>query len=686
MQQFDIFFDHILMLPVLEVTGNLDGPILSLASLSNLGLLSNMASDRSQLNLDQDVLRELVSGTASAVGEDFFDTLVQHLARAMHTKCAWITEWLPDQRMLRALSFWAGNRRIYDFVYSVEGTPCGAVVEGGDFLHVPDRVIELYPTDPDLEPLGAVSYMGVALRDTDGRVLGHLAIMHDKPLLEDPRATAIFNIFAGRAAAELRRLRRDQELRERELKMSRLINSAKDAIIELDSDLSITRLNRAAERTFGCKEIHVLGRRFDAFLTPEAYSRLTHFIGELARRPDDQRSLWITEGIEALGADRTRFPAEATISSYDLNRQTFYTLILRNVNELLQAEAEIRSLKDETAYLRTQVKAFQGSDEILGESKTLRHILADVERVAKNNTTVLIFGETGTGKELIARAIHQKSPRAEKPLVKVNCAAIAANLQESEFFGHERGAFTGATQRRVGRFKLADGGTIFLDEVGEMPLDLQAKLLRVLQEGEFEPVGSSNTEKINVRVIAATNRDMEKMVQEGTFRRDLLYRLNVFPIFMPPLRERGDDIILLAEAFLRRLVNIGHRSALRLTQDCKARLKNYDWPGNIRELENVIERAVITSRDGRTLNLDRALPVVEGSGSNQTPMSLEQFHAPEQILTSTEMIKLERQNIIRALDAANWKVSGKDGAAERLGLHPSTLSSRIRTLGIARPR
>ena len=193
-------------------------------------------------------------------------------------------------------------------------------------------------------------------------------------------------------------------------------------------------------------------------------------------------------------------------------------------------------------------------------------------------------------------------------MIKVNCAAIATNLQESEFFGHERGAFTGATQRRVGRFKLADGGTIFLDEVGEMPLDLQAKLLRVLQEGEYEPVGSSTTEKIDVRVIAATNRDLEKMVKDGTFRRDLLYRLNVFPLHMPSLRERGDDTVLLAEAFLRRFLKRGHRSTMRLTEDCKVRLKGYDWPGNIRELENVIERAVITSKDGRTLNLDRALP------------------------------------------------------------------------------
>jgi PAS domain S-box-containing protein len=644
-----------------------------------------MASDQSPLNLDQDVLRELVSGTASAIGEEFFDTLVEHLAKAMGTKCAWVTEWFPDERKLRTLSFWADNRRVNDYVYHVAGTPCEPVVEGRDFLHVPDRVMDLYPTDPDLETLGAVSYMGIALRDTDRRVLGHLALLHDKPLPEDPRATAIFNIFAGRAAAELCRLRRDRDLQERELKMSRLINSAKDSIIELDSELSITRLNRAAERVFGCKEPNVIGRHFDSFLTRESYGRLTDFIRELAQRPDDERSLWITDGIEALGADGTTFPGEATISSYDLNRQTFYTLILRNVNELLQAEEKIRSLKDETAYLRTQIETLRGSDEILGESDALRHILADVERVAKNNTTVLIFGETGTGKELIARAIHQQSSRAEKPLIKVNCAAIAANLQESEFFGHERGAFTGATQRRVGRFKLANGGTIFLDEVGEMPLDLQAKLLRVLQEGEYEPVGSSSTEKVDVRVITATNQDLEKMVKDGDFRRDLLYRLNVFPIHVPPLRERGDDIVLLAEAFLRKFVKRGHRSALRLTDDCKVRLKSYDWPGNIRELENVIERAVITSKDGRTLNLDRALPEA-ASGSRQPPVSTEPNHEPERILTSTEMNELERKNILRALDATSWRVSGSDGAAERLGLHPSTLSSRMRALGIERPR
>ena len=644
-----------------------------------------MALNQSGPHLEQHILQELVSGTATAIGEEFFDTLVEHVARAMETKYAWVTEWHPEERRLYALSFWGQNRHIRDYAYDVDGTPCEPVVEGGDLLHVPDRVIELYPVDPDLAPLGAVSYMGIPLRDVDRGILGHLAIMHDQPLLDNPRATAIFEIFAGRAAAELSRLRRDRDLRERELKLSRLINSVKDSIVEFDSDLSITRFSRAAERTFGCKESQVVGSRLDSFLSHPSVERLKQFVQQLGQRPEEERSLWITDGIEAKEQNGSTFPAEATISSYTINHQHYYTLVLRNVNELLQAEAAIRSLKDETAYLRNQIETLQGSGEILGESQALRQVLADVERVAQNMTTVLITGETGTGKELIARAIHRRSPRANKPLVKVNCAAIAANLQESEFFGHERGAFTGATQPRVGRFKLADGGTIFLDEVGEMPLDLQAKLLRVLQEGEYEPVGSSTTEKVEVRVIAATNRDLEQMVEDGIFRKDLLYRLNVFPIHIPSLRERGDDLVLLAEAFLRRLAKRGPTSAIRLTEDCKVRLKRYDWPGNIRELENVIERAVITSKDGRTLNLSRALP--EGIPLSQyTPVEAATSSQPQRLLTITELNELERQNILLALKLSNWKISGKDGAAERLGLHPSTLSSRIRALGIERSR
>jgi transcriptional regulator with GAF, ATPase, and Fis domain len=301
-------------------------------------------------------------------------------------------------------------------------------------------------------------------------------------------------------------------------------------------------------------------------------------------------------------------------------------------------------------------------------------VLADVDRVAATDATVLVTGETGTGKELIARAIHRKSARAKGPLVTVNCAAIPGNLQESELFGHEKGAFTGALQRRDGRFKLADKGTLFLDEVGEMPPELQAKLLRVLQEGEFEPLGSPRTLRVDVRVVAATNKDLAQMAREGTFRADLLYRLDVFPLHLPPLRERGEDVALLAEAFARGFAKRRGRAVAPLSPDDKARLRRYDWPGNVRELQNVIERALITSRDGRTLNLDRALP--EASAPIAAPAD------PERVLTVTELEDLERRNVERALAAAGWKISGEDGAARLLGLNPNTLASRMKRLGI----
>jgi transcriptional regulator with GAF, ATPase, and Fis domain len=298
---------------------------------------------------------------------------------------------------------------------------------------------------------------------------------------------------------------------------------------------------------------------------------------------------------------------------------------------------------------------------------------------------VLIFGETGTGKELIARAIHAASRRRDRALVTINCAAIPAALMESEFFGHERGAFTGATQRRQGRFALADGGTVFLDEVGELSLDLQAKLLRVLQEGEFSPVGSSQTRRVDVRILAATNRDLGQAVKDGTFRDDLYYRLNVFPIRVPPLRERGHDIVLLAAAFATKFAQRMGRRIEPLTEECKRRLKAYSWPGNVRELQNVIERAVITARDWR-LNLDRALP-----GGNEVARMAQMREAAveaesERVLQIRDLQQLERKNILKALEVTGWRVAGKDGAAALLGMNPSTLNSRIRALKIQRQR
>jgi transcriptional regulator with GAF, ATPase, and Fis domain len=322
-----------------------------------------------------------------------------------------------------------------------------------------------------------------------------------------------------------------------------------------------------------------------------------------------------------------------------------------------------------------------GFEDIVGRSPALLSALRAVCQVAPTHATVLITGESGTGKELIARAIHRHSRRCDGPLVKVNCAAVPAALIESEFFGHERGAFTGATSRREGRFALAHGGTIFLDEVGELPLELQAKLLRVLQEGEFEPVGTSRTRRVNVRVVAATNRDLHAEVRAGRFREDLFYRLDVFPVQLPPLRERPGDIRLLVEAFVERLARQLQRSFAPPERECLRLLEAYAWPGNVRELQNVVERAAITAR-GDQLDLAGALPqpdepqiVVERASS-----------AVRRVLTVRELSRIERDNLLLALEVAGWRVSGPGGAAELLGINPSTLASRIKALRIERQR
>lgn len=342
--------------------------------------------------------------------------------------------------------------------------------------------------------------------------------------------------------------------------------------------------------------------------------------------------------------------------------------------ELRKALAEVDRLKErlhaENTYLKEEILGSHGFDEIVGNSEALRKVLTKVSHVSSTDATVLILGETGTGKELIARAIHNRSLRKESAMVRVNCAALPATLIESELFGHEKGAFTGAIARKLGRFELADGGTIFLDEIGELPLDLQAKLLRILQEGEFERVGSTVTQKINVRVIAATNRDLKEEISAGTFRSDLYYRISVFPIELPPLSSRQEDIPLLAWYFItKKQIGLG-KSIKKIPKEVMDALQTYRWPGNIRELENVIERAVILS-PGAALSLDESFAV----------------HRPARHPEAVDynLSDVERNHIISVLEKCGWKVKGKGNAAEQLGLNPSTLSFRIRKLGIERP-
>jgi PAS domain S-box-containing protein len=364
----------------------------------------------------------------------------------------------------------------------------------------------------------------------------------------------------------------------------------------------------------------------------------------------------------------------------------------KDVTERNRAERQLRAAFEENArlreelererdYLREEVQVSMNFGRIIGESPVLQKMLARLEAVAQTSASVLIQGESGVGKELVAHVIHARSPRSKGPLVKVNCASIPHELFESEFFGHVKGAFTGAHRDRVGRFQLADGGTIFLDEVGEIPLDLQSKLLRVLQESEYERVGDDHTHSVDVRVVAATNRDLERLVAGGRFREDLYYRLSVFPIEVPPLRERGDDVLQLASHFLERTCQeFGHRP-LTLSQQQAALLKRYEWPGNIRELKNVIERAVILSR-GKVLRLDLAMSDILNAPTAHVERAQD---TGSQLLTENELRDLERKNTTLALEMAGWRVSGPNGAAKMLGVKPTTLADRMKKLKLAKP-
>ena len=432
-------------------------------SLENARLYTEVKREARERQRAEERLREITEGTAAATGSDFFRSLVRHLASALDVRYAFVAE-CRDKTKPRASSvaFWNGTGFGNNFEYDVADTPCRRVIDGA-LCHYADDVQRLFPLDRDLVELNAKSYLAAPLFDAAGQVIGHLAVLDDKPMPEDQWAISILRIFSARAGAELERVRADQEL-------------------------------RAA---------------------------------------------------------------------------------------LAEVEALKNRLQDENVYLQEEIRDDHNFDEIIGSSPVLLDALRRIERVAPTDATVLILGETGTGKELVARAIHSRSPRRDRPLVKVNCGAISAGLVESELFGHVKGAFTGAIDKRVGRFELAHGGTLFLDEVSELPLDTQVKLLRVLQEQEFEPVGSSRTVRVDVRMIAASNRDLQEAVRTGRFRADLFFRLNVLPLEIPPLRERRSDIPQLVTFFLTRFAKRFGKKVDGVARDTMDRLTAYSWPGNV---------------------------------------------------------------------------------------------------------
>ena len=526
-----------------------------------------LVRDVTERHLAEETFRSIVIGTAAATGNDFFPSLVRHLATALRVRYAFITD-CDDQKRAKALAFWNGDQFGEKFEFDIADTPCMKVLNG-ETCHYKEGLQSLFPLDTGLADWGAESYLGVPMLDREGRVIGHIAILDDKPMDRDPRAVDLVKIFAARAAAELKRQRAEAELH----------------------------------------------------------------------------------------------------------------------SALQQVQTLQKKLEAENVSLQEEISKEHNFEEIVGNSRAIIEVLDRVETLAPTDSTVLITGETGCGKELIARAIHSHGSRKHRPLVKLNCGAIPTGLVESELFGHMKGAFTGALERRTGRFELADGGTLFLDEVSELPLDTQVKLLRVLQEHEFEPLGSSRTLKVNVRIIAASNRDLEKAVQEGRFRADLFYRLNVLPIVVPPLRQRRSDIPLLTTFFVERFARQFGKQITGITQDTMDLLSRYDWPGNIRELQNVVERAVVLSR-GPILKLGTdLLPAASAAiASTDDVASLGSDHDQPHATTgdSSSLEQVEKRHIQSVLQKTDWVIEGDRGAAKILDLHPNTLRSRMKKLGIDR--
>lgn len=468
-----------------------------------------------------------------------------------------------------------------------------------------------------------------------------------------------------------------------------LLSAVGDGIYSIDSEGLATFVNPAGARMLGWEPADMIGKNIH-LIHHHSHADGTHYPVEdcpIYRAVHDgvvhegrQEVFWRRDG--------SCFPVEFTstpiISS---SRLVGAVVVFRDITERRTTELQLKTaleelqqlkqrLEDQNAYLQEEIQIEHNYREIVGQSEPILKIVKQIDVVAPTDASVLIHGESGTGKELIARAIHQASRRSSHPLIRVNCAAIPADLFESEFFGHIRGAFTGAVRDRIGRFELADGGTLFLDEIGEIPLDLQSKLLRVLQEGQFERVGEERTRKVDVRIVAATNRNLREEVQAKRFREDLYFRLNVFPIQSPALRDRPMDIAPLAMHFISEVGKRLNLPGRRLRSVDMVRLQRYPWPGNIRELQNVIERALITAQDNN-LNID--LPDDGGSGVSQRQVEV---NVTANILTDEQLRTLERENTLSALRACQGKLFGKDGAAELLGLKPTTLASRLKRMQI----
>ena len=542
--------------------------------------------------------------------------------------------------------------------------------------------------------LGIRFYAAAPLRNHEGFNLGTVWVLDQKPReLASSEAETLrmlaalamnqmeLRLYAERVA-RLEHAERTvgEQLREANERLAQSEERFRDFFEEapiayvVGSESGIIRSNRAAAQIFGVKPEEMAGFHWRSLFpdTPEAQRRLREALrlveseteacgaGLELRRKGDGRPLWI---------------------QWWSKRETggkYARVMFLDITDQVLMEQQKARLEAQNAYLLDEIRTEQNFGDIIGGSSGLRKVMQQVQLVAPTDATVLITGESGTGKELVARAIHEQSARRERPLIKLNCSAVPEGLFESEFFGHVKGAFTGALKDKPGRFELADGGTLFLDEIGEVPLAMQAKLLRVLQEQELERVGDTRTRKVDVRIIAASNRNLKKEVDEGRFRQDLFYRLSVFPVEVPPLRERREDIAPLVAHFVRQSARRMNRPEPQISKAALDRLVSYPWPGNVRELQNTVERAIISWREG-PLTFD--LPV---SPARQNTEQQPKPAADAALLTRDELKRQERETIINALKQTNGKVSGPGGAAALLAMKPSTLASRISALSITR--
>jgi formate hydrogenlyase transcriptional activator len=663
-----------------------------------------------------ETLHHVTEGIAGATGEQFFRSLAQHLANALQVRYSFVAECVDDLRSrVRTLAFWDGSGFARNLEFPLKGTPCEKVIEGS-VCSYPEGLRLLFPEDKDLVTLGVESYAGVPLLNSQGEVVGHLVVMDNQPRVFGKQELRILRIFATRAGSELERSRSEASLKRSEAQRRMLLDINNAVISKLSREELWTAIGEAVRRVVPFDRLAL-----SEYDSKQDCLRIVNYAGPYRREDytpigrqlvlgDSPAGLAFTSQKYVLRGDlelerltaseerayghgfrsicalplvvRGKSIGAITVGSLDRSRysEADAQFLMEVANQIaiavdnLRAHEETAALKArfeaEAVYLQEEIKTEHNFEEIIGQSPSLRDVLRKVEQVAPTDATVLIRGETGTGKELLARAVHDRSRRKDRPLVKVNCGSIPSGLVESELFGHERGAFTGATQRRIGRFELANSGTIFLDEFTELPLDTQVKLLRVLQEGEFERVGSSQTIKVDVRVIAATNRDLNEIVKNGSFRADLFYRLNVFPLESPPLRERKGDIPLLVNFFLSRFGKKLGKEVHGVSQKSMQSLVQYSWPGNIRELQNVIERAVVVARSPMVQIDDSMLCSETDSMETSTIDTLE---------------NVERSHIVRALTETRWVIHGKKGAAEILGINPSTLRSRIDKLGIKKP-